>query len=128
MLAFEYQKRVIFKKIWVFLGDIISIFQYFLKIILMFVQKLYRFLISLTNELCLPVVNRCNNLISYFLVQSQMIDQLNQSLIIFSFHSSTLKDKAVALALYFLLIIRPAQTYSTLILVENVYRSFDDIE
>ena len=94
----------------------------------MFVQKLYRFLISLTNELCLPVVNRCNNLISYFLVQSQMIDQLNQSLIIFSFHSSTLKDKAVALALYFLLIIRPAQTYSTLILVENVYRSFDDIE
>lgn len=73
-------------------------------------------------------MNRCNNLISYFLVQSQMIDQLNQSPIIFSFNSSTLKDKTVALALYLLLIISPAQTYSTLILVENVYISFYDIE
>lgn len=128
MLTFEYQKRVIFKKIWVFLSDFISIFQYFLKIILMFVQKLYGLLISLTNELRLPIMYRCDNLISYFLVQSQMIDQLNQSPIIFSFHCSTLKDKAVALALYLLLIIRPGQTYSTLILVENVYISFDDIE
>jgi hypothetical protein len=57
-----------------------------------------------------------------------MIDQLNQSPIIFSFNSSTLKDKTVALALYLLLIISPAQTYSTLILVENVYISFYDIE
>jgi hypothetical protein len=60
------------------------------------------------NQPLLPVINGCNDLVGYFLVESQVIDELYKGAIVSSFHSSALEDEAVALAFDFLFLIGPA--------------------
>lgn len=128
MFLFQKKKRVIFEHLRVLFRDFSRIFEYFLKVIFMLIQKLNRVYIPLPYQLLLPVTNGCNDLIGYFLVESEMINELNEVAIVSSFHSSTLEDETVPFAFDFLLLIGPAQAYWALILHEDVNIAFDDIK
>lgn len=128
MLFFEEEKRVILEQLRILLSDFSCVFQYFLKVIFVFIQKLNGIYIPLSYQLFLPVINGCNDLIGYFLVESEMVDELNEGAVISSFHSSALEDEIIPLAFDFRLLVAPAQAYWALILHEDVDAAFDNIK
>lgn len=128
MVLFEQQERVILEQLGVLVCDFSCISEYFLKVVFMFIQKLNRINIALPYQLFLPVINGCNDLIGHFLVESEMVDELDEGAIVPSFHASALKDETVALTFDLWLLVGPAQAYWALILHEDVDIAFDDIE